>query len=490
VAEVFRLPRRNPPPQASYEAGKPTPWHSSPPLSLPQDAEIANAGTRLRDWARHLAANSSIIRAVLDSRVANGIGPGLIYEPLVRDRSGALLTELNNQIKRVLAKWRRAPDVTGELSGGELERLLWRAWDTDGEVFLRQVQRRIGASIPYQVQAIEADLVPLMLLDGNRNSIQGIRKDEWGRPIEYLVYRRRSNDPLWGVQYIESELIRIPAASIRHLKRIVRPDQTRGLTLLHAVIFRTADIAEYQQSHRLAARASADLWASINRSADYAAPDEDTGRNWDLGQLQILDNLAPGESVNFHTPAHPNVNATDFVNSELRQIAAGTRSGFSEIAQVWDSSYAAQRLEKVQVWRFIEQDRAQFVADVALPALYEEPLRWAYEVGLVKIPRAADPQTLYDVRIDGPQMPVIDPEADRKAYVLDQENGWDSRAGIIRKMGRSPADVDAEREQDPYLEEDLRPPAPVAAAPAKPAQPAEPDDDDAEDESQQRGDTQ
>jgi lambda family phage portal protein len=476
VADVLRLPRRLAP-KAAYEAGKPTPWHLSPPLSLPQDAEIQNSGTRLRDWARHLAANSSIIRAVLDSRVANGIGPGLIYEPLVRDRSGKLLTETNNQIKRQLAKWRRAPDVTGELSGGELERLLWRAWDTDGEVFLRQVRRRTGQGIPYQVQAIEADLVPLMLLDGNRNSIQGIQKDDWGRPVNYLVYRRRSNDPLWGVQYIESELIRVPADSIRHLKRIVRPDQTRGLTLLHAVIFRTADIAEYQQSHRLAARASADLWASINRSADYVPPDSDTGRNWDLGQLQMLDNLAPGESVNFHTPSHPNVNATDFVNSELRQIAAGTRSGFSEIAQVWDSSYAAQRLEKVQVWRFIEQDRSQFVSDVALPALYEEPLRWAFESGLVKIPRAADPETLYDVRIDGPQMPVIDPEADRKAYVLDQENGWDSRAGIIRKMGRSPADVDAEREQDPYLDEDLRPPEPMASAPVRTAEPAEPDDE-------------
>jgi lambda family phage portal protein len=319
----------------------------------------------------------------------------------------------------------------------------------------------------------------MLLLDAKRGTVQGIAKDEWGRPIEYLVYRRRSNDPLWSVQYVEADLIRLPAADIRHLKRIVRPDQTRGLTLLHAVIFRTADIAEYQQSHRLAARASADLWASINRSADYIAPDEDTGRNWDLGQLQMLDNLAPGESVNFHTPSHPNQNATDFVNSELRQIAAGTRSGFSEIAQVWDSSYAAQRLEKVQVWRFIEQDRAQFVSDVALPALYEEPLRWAFEAGLVKIPRAADPETLYDVRIDGPQMPVIDPQKDRAAYVLDQENGWDSRAGIIRKMGRSPADVDAEREQDPYLEEDLRQPEPAPMTADKPDD-KEPDDDEAD----------
>lgn len=67
-----------------------------------------------------------------------------------------------------------------------------------------------------------------------------------------------------------------------------------------------------------------------------------------------------------------------------------------------------------------------------------------------RLMRQADPATLYDVRIDGPVMPSIDPLADRKAGELDQQMGWDSRYGIIRRFGRDPKYVDAEREKDDF----------------------------------------
>jgi len=442
-----------------YEAGRPSPYHMAPPSSVSQDAELANANPTLRDWSRHLAANSSVVTAVLDSRVANGIGTGLVYEPLVRDRQGNLLTEFNAQIRRLLDRWRRMPDVTGELSGGELERLLWRAWDTDGEVFVRQViLRDQRAVLPYRVQVVESDLVPFSWVTDARQVIHGVEKDDWGRPVRYHIYRRRPQDMYSNMRAatLVGELTAVPADAVHHLKRVKRPDQTRGLPLVHSVIFRVADIAEYAQSHRLAARASADLFASINRAPDWQPTKQEDGtenpaRDWQFEHLQILDNLAAGESVNFHAPSHPNQNAPEFLHEELRQIAAGTRTAFSQIAMVFDASYAAQRLEIVQAWRYIEQDRAQFVSDVALPALYEAPLRWAIATGQLAIPRKADPETVFDVRIDGPSMPVIDPVKDRQAFESDQLNGWDSRHGIIRRMGRSPMDVDAERAQDTMM---------------------------------------
>lgn len=436
--------------RALYQAGRPTPYHLPAPPSLSPNAELRAASPQLRDWARHLAANSSVITAVLNSRVSGGIGAGLIYEPLVKDRAGNLLTDLNGQIRRVLDLWRRAPDVTGEMSGGELERLLWRCWDTDGEVFVRQVLQRGRDGIPYRVQVVESDMVPMAVVGAGARIDDGILRDEWGRPLTYYVVRDREQIAL------SAELVQVPAADMRHLKRTVRPGQSRGLTLLHSVIFRVADIAEYMASHRLAARASVDLFAAINRSPDYVQHTNQDGtspsdvRDWSFEHLQILDGLAPGESVSYLDPTSPNQAAPDFIREELRQVAAGTRSAFSAIALVFDSSYAAQRLEIVQTWRYIEEDRAQLIEDVARPALYEAPLQWAIQSGLVRVPRQADPETLFDVRIDGPTMPVIDPIKDRQAFELDQVNGWDSRHGIIRRMGRSPAAVDAERAQDDF----------------------------------------
>ena len=442
-------------PRAGYEAGKPTPYHVGPPQSRSADVEMGNAGVRMRNWARYLADNSNIVSAVLSSRVSNAIGPGLTYEPLVKTRKGELLDDLNDILRRIHERWSRRVDTSGEFSRQELERLAWRTWDLDGETFVRKVaRRRDNQSLPYQLQQVETDWVPyntLQVIAGNA-VVHGIAKDTWGAPVRYYVDPLQQ-DTAYGYTGITTDPERmtiVPADDMWHLKRVDRVNQTRGVTLLHAVIFRIADIAEFQEAHRLAARASADQYASINRSPDMEVSDTATDRNWQLSHLQIIDELAPGESVNFHDPQHPNQNAVDFVREELRAIASGCDVGFSQIAQVFDSSYAAQRLEVVDTWRKVERDRSKFITDFARPALYEEVIRAAQLAGLIpqRLLRRADPQTLYDARIDGPAMPVIDPVKDRGAYVLDQENGWDSRQGIIRRMGKIPAQVDAERSND------------------------------------------
>lgn len=448
-------------PVARYQAGEPSRYHVAPPQSRSADSEFSAAGRTLRDWARHLADNSSVVNAVFSSRVSNAIGSGLSYEPLVRNRKGDLLTDLNDSIRRIHTRWSKAPDVTGEYSRQELERLVWRTWDMDGECFIRRVMRRLptdSQAIPYQLQLLDTDWIPHNLTQ-NKNGlliIHGIEKDQWGKPLQYYVEPTVQYDiyTVAGVALDPSRMMRIKAGDMWHLKRVQRPNQTRGVTLLHPVIFRISDVAEFQASHRLAARASADLFASINRSPDMSPVEsEDEKRNWDFEHLQILDELQPGETVNFHTPQHPNQNAVDFVREELRAIASGCDVGFSQIAQVFDSSYAAQRLEVVDTWRKVERDRSKFISDFARPALYERVVETARLSGMLpaRALRHADPETLYDVRIDGPTMPVIDPVKDRNAFSLDQENGWDSRYGIIRRMGRNPRDVDAERGADNQL---------------------------------------
>ena len=444
-------------PKARYEAGRPSPYLIGPPLSQSADAEIAAAGTKLRDWARHLADNSSIAAAVLSSRVSNAIGSGLTYEPLVRNRSGELLQDLNDRIRRIHERWSRAVDVTGELTRQELERLAWRTWDVDGETFVREVVRRESdTDVPYQLQMIETDWLPFTVTRvWNDNAIvHSVEKNQWGRPIAYYVDPRRISDIYGytpsGLGIDPDSMIRVPASEMFHVKRMERPNQSRGVTLFHAVIFRIADIAEFSAAHRLAARASADLFMSINRAPDMSTEEIPDDRTFQIEHLKIIDELAPGETANFHDPRHPNQNAVDFVREELRSVAAACDVGFSQIAQVFDSSYAAQRLEVVDTFRKADRDRSKFIADFARPGLYERPVEMAIMAGMIpqRLLRQADQQTLLDCRIDGPQMPVIDPVKDRQAYALDQENGWDSRHGIIRRMGKQPAQVDAERSQD------------------------------------------
>jgi lambda family phage portal protein len=463
--------------QARYEAGFPSEYNASPPSAQSGDAEIYAAGQRLRDWARYLAKISSIVKAVLDARQTKGIGPGLRYEPMVTDRQGKLLPKLNEAIRQVHDDWSEKADVTGELSRQEVERRVWREWDLAGEVFARRVYRgRTADRVGFQLQLIRSDLVPYGWA-GSGRAIMGIERDDWGAPIRYWVYPYAPSAYTWRYAMPSLQPKPITADQIVHLRRQEEDlDSTRGVTLFHAVIFRASDIAEYQQSHRRAARASANLFASINRSLDYdpAQSPDDAQEPVSFADLQILDQLKQGESLNFHTPAHPNQNAPEFVNQELRQFAAATRVAFSWIAYVFHRAYAAQRTELVHAWEYIAEDRAHFVRDFAYPLLYRDPLRQAVLEG--RLParelRKADPRSLYKCRIEGPVMPQIDPVKDRDSAQIDQEMGWDSRPAIIRRFGRDPVQVDLEREQDEFEQ-----PEPGNRQPKDPAK-QEPDQDD------------
>jgi len=441
--------------KARYDAGYPSEYNASPPSAQSGDAEIYAAGQRLRDWARYLAKNSAIVKAVLDARQTKGVGPGLRYEPMVTDRAGNLLPKLNDAIRRLHADWSQAADVTGELSRQEIERRVWRDWDCAGEVFARRVYRgRTRERIGFQVQLIRSELVPYGWVQSGR-AIMGIDRDEWGKPTTYWVYPYAPDAYTWRYAMPSLQPRAVPADQIVHLRRQEEDlDSTRGVTLFHAVIFRASDVAEYQQSHRRAARASANLFASINRSLDYdpAQTESASQEPISFSDLQILDYLKQGESLNFHDPQHPNQNAIEFVNQELRQFAAATRVAFSWIAYVFDRAYAAQRTELVHAWEYIAEDRAHFVRDFAYPLLYRDPLRQAVLEG--RLParelRRADPRTLYECRIEGPVMPQIDPAKDRQSAEIDQQMGWDSRQAIIRRFGRDPVQVDLERDQDDF----------------------------------------
>jgi lambda family phage portal protein len=469
--------------RARYEAGYPSDYNPAPPVAGSADAELYAAGERLRDWARYLAKNSAIVTAVLDARCTKGIGPGLRYEPMVKDRQGKLLTPLNDKIRDLHATWSERADVTGELARAEVERLVWRDWDTAGEVFARQVYRgRTRDRLGYQLQLIPSELVPYGWLT-REGAEMGIERDEWGGPLRYWVFPYNPRGQLWHFRLPSLEPQPVEANFIIQLKRQEELNATRGVTLFHAVIFRASDIAEYQQAHRRAARASANLFASINRSPEYIAEttDPEATQTLNLNDLVLLDWLKAGESVNFHTPSHPNQNAIEFVNQEIRQFSAACRVAFSWIAYVFDRAFAAQRTEHTHAWEFIYEDRAHFVRDFAKPALYDAPLRIAIAEGRIsqRELRRADPSTLYHCRIEGPVMPSINPSDDRKAAQIDEQMGWESRHGNIRRFGRDPAQVDAERANDSAAPAPSVPqPAPGSGPAAEPA----PDRDDPSDD--------
>lgn len=466
MAAVLKLP-------LAYQAGKSNKDHALPPVKGGPDSDTATASTRLRDWARWMDQNVDVVTGALDKLANFVVGAGITIEPMVRDRKGRLLQKVNQQIRRALLDesipgcWSRDVNVSGEYTRGEQEWTACRSWLRDGEVFARRIVRRSNPmAIPHLVQLIEPDWVPMDLVQiagGAGNAIvQGIEKDSWGRPVAYHFYQQNPAD-IWsvGAQRFSIDTRVIPADQISHLKYARRRvNQTRGVPMFHAAIWRLDDVATFEDAYRIAAKIATHIIGSINRSPDtisydgksqYSVESDDRTKDrsfWDMEHGQILSDLLPGESLNWYKPEIPNPDATPFVDDQLRRAAAGFGLGYSTFAGKYDKAFSAARQEQSENWPNIETLRAQFISDFVRPVEYEPALRAAILAGKIRFPREADPDTFYSADFRGPARPTIDDEKQARADQLLLETKMDSRWGRIRERGRDPVRVDAEIEAD------------------------------------------
>ena len=479
-------------PQA-YKVATPSPYHKAPRQQPSADASTGAANHKLRDWARWLDENHDIVNGAIDKITNFAVGTGIRIEPMVRNRRGELLERVNDQIRKVLLdetireSWSRDVNVTGEYTRGEQEWTAFRTFIRDGEILARRISRRAGReSLPYQVQLIEADYLPYNLVKGATNDegaiVHGVEKDAWGRPTAFHLYTKHPGDVYLTSIGTLGDMVRVPAAEMTHLKFAGRRvAQTRGVPIFHSTIYRLDDIGDYEDAHRIAARTAAQLMGALKRSPDMIDYDPATDdRAWEMEHGQILDNLLPGEDMEWFKANSPNPDATPFLDDQMRRASTGFGIGYSTFSSKYDKSFSAARQEQSENWPNIEKLRAQFVSDFVRPCEYEPALEAAILDGRVRIPRDADPMTIYSADYRGPARPTIDDEKQTKNDALLMENNLDSRYGRIRERGRDPVKVDAEIASDSMRPVNDQQPQPML--PANEQQPPPADDQPGDEE--------
>lgn len=457
------------------------------------DLVMDNARGNLRQFARWLDENSDLAVGILDDLVTNTVGCGAGMEPMAvkgKDREPAI--DLNRQLADLWTEFWQAPEVTGELPGSEVERLLCRSWLRDGEVFVHHVTKPIApfsSRVPYALELLEADFVPFDMFQPKANVTHGVAKDGWGRPVGYWVYRQHPGGTTW---LPSADTLWIPADQMLHLKFVRRLHQTRGASLFHAVLARLDDLKDYEESERIAARVAAALTAYIKRDsalsdvvAATTTDGEDstsTNRSFTMAPGLVFDGLLPGEDVGVIDPKRPNPNLETFRNSMLRAVAAGTGTRFSSIAKNYNGTYSAQRQELVEAVTHYRRLFGYLKVKLYLP-VWRQFVDAARLAGLIRVPAGVDEASLYRPEVRPPNMPWIDPKKEIEAFAMMVEKGFRSRWQIIRDLGGDPSTVDAQLEADPL---DVRP-VPQAASgtaqqPAPEEQPAPADQEAADEE--------
>jgi lambda family phage portal protein len=460
------------------------------------DAVVNRAGPSLRAYARHLDENHDLARGALNVLVANVVGPaGIVPEPQPRRADGTIHDAFAAQLLELWRDWSPRCDVTWQLDWPMAQRLAARTWLRDGEALAQHLEGTVpqldhGTRVPYSIELIEPDLLPLDYHDASRGITAGVERNAWGRPRTYWLHRQHPGALLQTA--VASGLKPVPAERVKHMKMVDRIGQARGVSVFASVLGRLDDLKDYEESERIAAKVAASMCAAIIKGApdDYPEPIASADgtsepRHMMMRPGMIFDDLKPGESVESLAANRPNPAAGAWRDDQLRAVSAGVGAGYSSLARRYEGTYNARRQEQVETWRLYEVLQDQFVAQFVRP-VWERFVRAAILSGAVRVPPDVVPDTADDALYQGPVMPALDPLKEVNANIALQRAGYESGPAIIRALGGNPRETLQQernwREQcaaagvliDTDPANDMGPPAPAP----------EPPDPDAEDDDQ------
>lgn len=431
-----------------YEAAKPDRLRKGRRAVGSANTEVAQAGGSLRQIARHLEQNYDLALGVLNTLVANVVGPnGIGVEPQPRNMDGSINDELAREIMELYKDWKKHPEVTHQHDWASAQRLLARSWFRDGEVFSQMVLGLVPSlshrtRVPFSLELIEADFVPMdMQTTAPTTVVQGIEVNSWGAATGFHVYK---------VNPLESSMVlggaqtkRVPADRMLHLKNVHRIRQLRGVSVFASVLTRFDDLKDYEESERIAAKIAASMAAYIKKGSpeDYVGGDGNEGqRLMKFRPGMVFDDLRPGEDIGMIDTNRPNPNLETYRSGQLKAVAAGAGPTFSSIARSYDGTYSAQRQELVEGYAIYSTLANEFIGRIVRP-VYEQFVAMAVASGELKVPAGIKPGTLADATYMPPAMPWIDPKKEVEAWALQEDRAYVSGPEIVRKRGGNPLDV-------------------------------------------------
>ncbi len=461
---------------AYYEAARPTRKNKNRRETGSGNDAVLRAGATLRQQARHLEQNYDLALGVLNTLVANTVGPnGIGVEPQPRNEDGTINDALAREIMDLWKDWCREPEVTKQHDWASTCRMIARSWYRDGEEFTQMVSGNIpslnhGTRVPFSVEMLEADYVPLDYQAAAPAVImQGIEVNAWGAPLAYHVYKQ---DPLQQSSiFAGSHMKRVPATRMLHIKNVHRIRQMRGVSVFASVLNRFDDLKDYEESERIAAKIAASMAAFIKKGApdqyqlpEFGDPDhKDGARSMKLQPGMVFDDLKPGEEIGMIDTNRPNPNLETYRSGQLKAIGAGTGPTFSSIARTYDGTYSAQRQELVEGYMIYGTLSNEFIGRIVRP-IYEQFIAVALASGQIKLPAGVKPESVDDASYMAPAMPWIDPKKEAEAWAIQEDRSYVSAPEIIRKRGGNP--IETLEQQSSWLAAKKKADVPTPGAPA------------------------
>lgn len=432
---------------------------------------------RIRDRARDVSRNDWTGESATQKWTTNLVGVGIRprFKRIPEGPRRDALVDLWDD-------WVKEADADGVLDFYGLQTLAVRAWLESGEVFMRLRPRRLDAplTVPFQVQLVEADYVPVFDADvqrgmpaGNRIR-QGIEFNNYGRRVAYWMHREHPGDN--RSQAVDpTQLLRVPASLVRHIYMPNRPGALRGVSALAPVLARVRNAGNMEDAV-LDRQMLANLFVSfITKSmpddwdgevdADTGLPTwyNQEGRPVTAMEPGTSQELMPGEDVKFANPPEAGVAHSDYMRTVHMGTSAASGLPYETFSgDIRNVSDRTLRVVILEFRRFARQRQWQVVIPMMCQPALEGVAEAAALVGKLRLSEV-DPFKRAEWAPEGWEH--IHPVQDPQGKILEIEAGLRSRSAVIGERGDDRGTVDRERRDDMASEKryGLEAPAPEPA---------------------------
>ncbi|MEJ1224588.1 phage portal protein [Pseudomonas sp. CCNWLW56] len=415
----------------------------------------------LRGRSRAAVRNDPYAFNVIDKRVSNLIGTGITPRPNTEDNA------LRKLLQLLWDDWVDESDADEHTDFYGQQALVARTVETSGECFVRLRPRRLdeGLAVPLQVQILAPEFVPHDKFETTRtgNAIRaGIEFNPEGKRVAYWMYLSHPRDGV-SLNAGYNQLVRVPASQVLHIFEPVEPGQLRGVPRLSPVLKRLRSLDNYDDAV-LFRQEVANLFAGfISRPAPESGPvprDPVTGEPLSFDrdgftpmvalEPGTMQELGPGEEVEFSKPPDAGNNYPDFMRQQLMAAAAGTGTPYEiltgDMREVNDRALRVvlnefrRRLEQLQFGVYVHQlcrpIRAAWM-DMALLS------------GALVLDDYAKRRREYLRTRWVPQgWAYIQPVQDVQARRMEVQAGFASRSEMVTRTGYDAETVDAENAAD------------------------------------------
>jgi lambda family phage portal protein len=386
----------------------------------------------------------------------------------IQARQTAGSEELRARAKRYWDEWTPQCDADGVLNFNGQQLLGTRCLTGVGEVFVRFRPRRPddGLAVPFQVQLLESDMVPMLDADvwpglpsGNRIR-QGIELNRINQRAAYWMYRSHPGERAGAAR--AGELVRVPARFVRHVFEPTRPGQLRGVSEFAPVIAKLRSVGNFDDAvlHRQELSNLFTLFhirpapggdPALNPITGMAvAGYADNGAPLATLEPGISQELYPGEDVKFSDPPDAGANYAEFMRQQHLGLSGG--GGLPYELMTGDIKDVSDRTLRVVINEFRRRcEQRQWLTIIPMMC---QPIRdfWAESAALAGIFTAAEVPLVKKVAWQPQGWAYIHPTQDAQGKKIEVDAGFRSRESVITERGDDPDEVDAQIARDRFAE--------------------------------------